>query len=121
MEQITIKIDGETLERMKARMAKNGCKTLSQCARELIDLGLRVEEAASSQEGGDDANDLSPALTELVKTNMTWLLETRFLVRFLVENLKDIEPGNSRDFIEKAKERAVVAVDDLIKIKKVSD
>jgi hypothetical protein len=107
MEQITIKIDGETLERMKARMAKNGCKTLSQCARELIDLGLRVEEAASSQEGGDDANDLSPALTELVK--------------FLVENLKDIEPGNSRDFIEKAKERAVVAVDDLIKIKKVSD
>src|SRR5687768_9804865 len=115
MEQITIKIDGVLLEQMKDRMTKKECKTLSQCARELMELALRIEKAASSQEGENDANALSPALMDLFKTNMMWLLETRFLVRFLVENKKDIDAEPLGEFMKKAKERAVSHIGELMK------
>lgn len=73
MEQITMKVDDAVFEKIKARMEKNGCKTLAQCARELLELGLRIEEAAANQEAGSDENDVLGTLLNLTKTNTQWV------------------------------------------------
>jgi hypothetical protein len=114
MEQITIKVDSDFLEKLKARMTKKGCKTLSQCARELMDLAMRIEDAAQSQEGLQDENDPLNPLIELLKTNLVWSLEIRFLLRFFLENWKEMEPTKDNIFMEKAKERATAAVEKML-------
>lgn len=113
MEPITIKLDSEFIEKLKARMVKKGCKTLSQCARELMDLAMRIEDAAQSDDAVNDDNGLSPELMELFKTNLIWSLETRFMLRFLLENWKGMESVNTTFFMEKAKERAANAVHEM--------
>jgi len=114
MEQITMKVDDAVFEKIKARMEKNGCKTLAQCARELLELGLRIEEAAANQEAGGDENDVLGTLLNLTKTNTQWVLETRFFVKFLMENWNRLESSQLSLFMEKAKERAAAAVDELV-------
>lgn len=118
MEQITMKVDETFYEKIKIRMEKKGCKTIAQCTRELAELGMRIEEAAASQEGKNDENDMSLALVNLLKTNLTWSLETRFIVRFLLENWNNLDSAKPCDFIEKAKQRATVVIEDLMKNKK---
>lgn len=114
MEQITMKIDDAIFEKVKARMEKNGCKTLAQCARELLELGLRIEEAAANQGTGDDENDVLSTLLNLTKSNTQWVLETRFFVKFLMENWNRTELSQLSLFMDKAKERAAVVVHELI-------
>ncbi len=114
MEQITMKVDDAVFEKIKARMEKNGCKTLAQCARELLELGLRIEEAAANQEAGSDENDVLGTLLNLTKTNTQWVLETRFFVKFLMENWNRIESSQLSLFMDKAKERAAVVVHELV-------
>lgn len=120
MEKITIKIEDELLKKMNDRMIKTGCKSISQCARELIDLGLKIEEAATSQESEGVDDSIDPLLLEILKNNLIWSLETRFLVRFLVEKKADAEPGQMNDFVKKAKEKAITHVNEFIQINKKS-
>ncbi len=114
MEQITVKFEDAIFEKIKIRMEKNGCKTLSQCARELVELALRIEEAAAKQGAGDGENDVFLTLINLLKTNMIWSLETRFFVKFLMENWNQLELTQLGLFMEKAKERAAAVVGDLL-------
>ncbi|RDI41134.1 hypothetical protein [Aquicella lusitana] len=114
MEQITMKVDDAVFEKIKARMEKNGCKTLAQCARELLELGLRIEEAAANQEAGGDENDMLATLLNLTKTNTQWVLETRFFVKFLMENWNRMESSQLSLFMDKAKERAAVVVHEMV-------
>jgi hypothetical protein len=114
MEQITMKVDDAVFEKIKVRMEKNGCKTLAQCARELLELGLRIEEAAANQEAGSDENDVLGILLNLTKTNTQWVLETRFFVKFLMENWNRMESSQLSLFMDKAKERAAVVVHELV-------
>ena len=96
------KIDDVILGKMKSRMAKNDGQTLSQCARELIELALKVEEAASLQDGELDDNFIPPELMAVIKTNMEWVLETRFLTRFLVEKMKTDDTNAPNNFMKDA-------------------
>ena len=111
MKKITIKLDDVLFEKMNERLTKNGHKTISQCARELIDLGLRVEEAASSQSEIKDEDELHSLLFRMLKTNMTWSAEARVLSRFLVEKAAEEE---GLEFMEKAKEAAAKHVEKLV-------
>jgi hypothetical protein len=113
MDKLSIKIDDVLLEKMNSRMEKKGCKTLSQCARELIELGLKIEEAADLQRDKNGGEEIHPLLLDILKTNMTWTLETMFLVRFLV----DKEKGEDSDYMKKAKEQALTSVVDLMQKK----
>lgn len=114
MEQITMKVDVVIFEKIKARMVKKGFKNISPCARELLELGLRIEEAAANQETDNDENDVLSMLLNLTKTNTRWVLETRFFVKFLMENGSRLDSSQLNLFIEQAKERAAIAVDELI-------
>jgi len=113
MDKLSIKIDDVLLEKMNSRMEKNRCKTLSQCARELIELGLKIEEAAALHGDKNGGDEIHPVLLDILKTNMTWTLETMFLVRFLVDKEKD----EDSDYMKKAKEQALTSVNDLMQKK----
>ena len=65
MEKITIKIEDDLFKKMNERMEQKACKTLSQCARELIELGLKIEEVASLQEGINSENEIPPLLLDM--------------------------------------------------------
>jgi hypothetical protein len=114
MEQITLKLDDSTLEKMRARMAIKECKTLSQCARELIDLALKIEETAACNKGDSDEIDMM----ELLKNNLIWSLETRFLIRFLLQHSQQIDTEKTSEFMTIAKTRATEAVDEILNYKK---
>lgn len=115
MEKISIKINDDLLNKMKERMDKNGSQNLSQCARELIELALRIEAMADqSEDKNTDENDISPVLLELLKTHLTWSLETRFLMQFLLKNFSEMEANNATSFIATAREKASEAVQVLI-------
>lgn len=114
MEQITIKIDEVIIEKMQQRMSRNGCKTFSQCARELIELALRIEEASLSESPKNDKENELEALLKLLKTNLTWSLENRFLLRFLIKNDKEINSNEGTLYMTKAKERADVYVKEML-------
>lgn len=113
MEKITIKLDDALFKKMQDRIEKKGCETMSQCARELIDLGLRIEEAAASQ-GDKEGEAIHPLLLEMLKNSMIWSLETRLLMRFLVEKKSDNDTDEMTDFMKRAKERATTFVDEFL-------
>lgn len=115
MEKISIKIDDDLLSKMKDRMAKKGSQNLSQCARELIELALRIEEmAGQAEDENTDAKDISPVLLELLKTHLTWSLETRFLMQFLLKNSREMDAENATSFMATAREKASEAVQALM-------
>jgi hypothetical protein len=111
MKKITIKLDDILFEKMNERLTKNGHKTISQCARELIDLGLRVEEAASLQSEKKDGEGTPSLLFSMLKSNMAWSMEARLLSRFLVENI--VEEGGL-DYMAKAKEAAAKHIEKIV-------
>lgn len=118
MEQITVKVEDDFYEKLKVRMDKKGCKTIAQCARELLELGRRIEETAEKQSGDNSEDNMIEALLMLLKTNMKWSLETRFFVKFLMENRHQSNESNISEFIVKAKERAEIVVEDLLEVEK---
>jgi len=114
MEKITIKINDELFKKMNTRMEKTDCKSISQCARELIDLGLKIEEAASLQEGEKAEHGIDPMLLEILKNSLIWSLETRLLVRFLVDNNMDSDASKTSDLMKKAKDKAIEHVNEFM-------
>ena len=106
MERINVSFYDETIEKLKTRMKSNNAKSLAQGVRELVDLGFRTEEAMQKNEGSKDKNDLE-ILSELLKKNLLWALESRLLSRYLVENL----PGSSKEkqieILEKYKQSSI--------------
>src|SRR5579862_2585421 len=113
MEKITIKLDDVLFKKMRERIEKKGCGTMSQCARELIDLGLKIEEAAKSHEDKED-EFIHPFLLQMLKNNMIWSLETRLLTRFLVEKKSENSSDEMIDFMKKAKDRAIHFVEEFL-------
>lgn len=114
MEKITVKVDPELYKKMNERMIKKGCKTISQCGRELIDLGIKIEEKAALYEEENVESDMNSILLEMLKTNMIWVLESRFLLRKLTLKSNESDSISMKDFMKKAKERAENAVTDLM-------
>jgi hypothetical protein len=114
MEQVTLRIDDMFLEKMKIRTEKNNCKTISQCARELMDLGMRVEEAAAAQDENNVGADINPDLMDILKSSLTWLLEVRFLTKYIASHHQKNEQGERVNFIEKANEKATLYAEETI-------
>ena len=97
--------------------ASNKDILLAKYARELIELGLKIEEATELNQQSDGENgleNLSEDLKNLLQTLMTWGLETKFLVQFLVENKIGTGADKSLDFMDQAKEKAKSYVKKLI-------
>src|SRR5438477_11534454 len=107
MQKITVKVEDDVYKKVEARSVKNGCKTISQCARELIELGIKIEEAALLQEGENAHNAIDPMLLEILKNSLIWSMETRLLVRLLVDKNVDSNAGQTMDLMKTAKDKAI--------------
>lgn len=117
MPRPTISFSDETYKKLQNRMLENGIKTLSDCVRELVDLGLRIEESAAKSSENDTEIDLHKellSLKALLKNNLIWSLESRLLARFLVET----NPHNSKEnnilILEQYKNKALSHIDELV-------
>ena len=109
MDRYTITFYEETSEKIKGRAQKKGISSIAQCIRELVELALKFEEMAEKSEGSLQENDLVALLSEiknLLKNNLNWSLETRFLSRFLIENNPNVTKEKQTEVLQKFKERA---------------
>jgi len=121
MERTTVTFYDEVYKKLKIRSDKNGQIPIAQSIRELVDIGFRVEEAASNNESDNSGNDLVEmfsAIKNLLITNLNWSLETRLLQRFLIENNLCPEKSELIEALTKYKEIALSHVDKLINEKK---
>lgn len=105
MKRINVTFDDEIYSMLETRANKNGCKSIAQQIRELVDLGLKVE-AATQQDGGVNQDLNLEKMLEMLKNNLIWTLETRLLSRYIVERLPDADKQNHLDVLEKYKEKA---------------
>jgi hypothetical protein len=115
MEKMTIKIDDTLFKKVKERMEKKGCKTLSQCGRELFELALKIEEAAALQDSSGASHDIPPLLLDILKLNLTWVLETRFLLKYWMVNEENSEASSMAGVLQDAKKKTANDVTDLLR------
>lgn len=110
MKRVNVSFYDETYEKLEAYMNENKSKSIPHCIRELVDLGLRVTEAAQKSNGKEEEDETLHAINKIqkqLKTNLGWVLETRLLVRYIVENSQSIEDENKSNVLEKYKESAI--------------
>ncbi len=118
MKRPTITFTDEMYEKLEKRMTEKGLKSISECVRELVNLGLRIEEsAAKNTEKEDDIDLLSQVLElkNLLKNNLIWSLESRLLARLLVETHSADTQENKIAILEQYKNKAQSYVDELVK------
>ncbi len=126
MPRITITFPKDVFNKLQENATQKEIK-IAHYVRNLTDIGLRVEVAAAKQENikGDRA-ELSDSKS-LYENNLSWLLESLYLIRYLIrclavdENLlAEDSQSYSNDVIVKAKEKAQSYVDKLLE-KKVAE
>lgn len=105
MERINISFSKEMYEKLEARRQSMRQKSLAEGVRELVNLGLKIEESAKKN-GDEDDNDDIKLLREMIKNNLIWSMETRLLTRFLVENSSSNNQDKILEILDKYKEKA---------------
>ncbi len=109
MKRITVTFYDEINVQLEERAKKNGLDSVSQCVRELVELGLKIEAAAEKSVEQTDENDIKKSLDELknyIKSSLTWSLETRLLTRFLVEKHPGEMAEDKSEILQKYKASA---------------
>jgi hypothetical protein len=100
MKRLNISFYDEIYEKLVARAETSKEKSIAQGVRELVDLGLKLEEAAKQTDAKETEND-SEKIIEMLKNILIWTMETRLLTRYIVES----SPGeNKQKLIEKLNE-----------------
>jgi Arc/MetJ-type ribon-helix-helix transcriptional regulator len=118
MHRPTVTFSEEIYAKLKNRMQEKGFKSLSDCIRNLVELMLKIEEAASKSKENNDETDILSEILQLkylLKNNLIWSLESRLLARLLVETNPAISNENNIDILEQYKNKAQNHVDTLIK------
>ena len=105
MRRINVTFYDETYEKLDVRMKKNSGKSIAHGIRELVDLGLKIEEAAQKNTDNPDENNAAQ-LMAMLENNLIWSLETRLLTRYLVESLPESNKEKLIEILEKYKESA---------------
>ncbi|CAN5419655.1 hypothetical protein BH10PSE19_BH10PSE19_00010 [soil metagenome] len=109
MNRISITFNDESYAKLQIQAEKKKI-SLAKYVRELVDIGLQVEEAASQNEDNKKLKkneiDALGELKELWKNNLIWTLESRYLSRYLVENIAGKEEEAIAKVLEKTKEKS---------------
>jgi Arc/MetJ-type ribon-helix-helix transcriptional regulator len=117
MKRPTINFTDSMYEKLEKRIQEKELPSISECVRELVDLGFRIEEAAAKSNDEENSIDLASelsALKQLLKENTIWSLEARLLTRFLVEAHKTDGQGHVADILEQYKMKAQKHVHELL-------
>lgn len=112
MARITITLPDEDLESIE-NYAQKKALSAAEYARTLIKLGLTVEKNLGTTDPLNHALDIEQQKF-LWKTLLTWELETRYLVRHLVEERNQKNPEQQERLLETAKIKAQERVAELL-------
>lgn len=114
MGRINVTIDDEVSEKLAHRKKEKGTRSAAQSIREIIDLGLKAEADAIQNELSKAERQAISKLSEMVKSTLIWVLETRFLVRKIVRENLDNNKGQADQFLSQCSERALQKIEDLM-------
>lgn len=117
MIRTTITFKDEVYKKIEDRTQQKGMQSIAHCIRNMVDICFKIEEAASRSDENESDSDLLQAVLELknlLKSNLNWSLETRFLTRFLVENQPTGSKEKKVEILEKYKESANCHVNELL-------
>lgn len=114
MNRITVTFYDEVIEKLENRITKKGTKSIAHCIRELVDFGLKIEDAAERNESKSGNDDELKTLVKMLQADLKWSLESRLLVRYLVENLPENAKRNHVEFIETCKQRAIGHIEGML-------
>lgn len=106
MQRTSIGIPDDDYKKIQAQAAKKSL-SVAEYMRHLILLGLKVEDAAENHSHDPSEDFASPGLQ---KKLLTWGLESRYLIRYLIQNgfQHSLEKRNA--FLMEAKEKAALRV-----------
>ena len=114
MKRINITLYDDMFNKIQDRIKNTGGKSIAHEIRELLDLALRIEEAAKNNDEIEQQND-NEQILGMLKNSLVWSLETRLLTRHLVEKLASASGVNQSDILIKSKDKAIAYVDGLLK------
>lgn len=111
MPRLTISLTDEQFNKIKI-LAKNKSMSLSYYGSSLLDIGLRVEQAVlETQKHPTTPIDLNTSEC-IWKTLLTWELESRYLMRYLIKNGHYESTEQRNAFLREAKEKAAIRIDE---------
>ena len=114
MRQIPVGFPKKIEEKIRQTAKKRGT-TLSHFIRELVEIGLQVEEAAAKNLPQKNASESSDLQQDVWKKTLTWLLEIRYLMRYCVEEFLTDEKQKHSPALNTAKDKAEAFVKGLFK------
>jgi hypothetical protein len=115
MRPITFRLSQSDFEKIE-QLAQKKALDMAEIIRMLVHIGLTVEEAATDN-SADGHDHISPQEQKFLwKTMLTWELESRYLLRHLVDNLIQGQAENRTALMEESKHQAEVYVNQLLKI-----
>jgi hypothetical protein len=116
MARINLTLDEEIFEKLQQRTQAMGNDSLSGSARELIESGLLMEEMSGNPVVKNE--NTMGILEQMMVKNLIWLLETRFLLRFMARRLPDMNDEKCEQIFNTYSEKAVNHVNEMLGKKK---
>lgn len=121
MPRVSVTIPDETYKKIEDRAKIKGEQTISQCANELIELGLRVEEATEKNRENNNEEltliDELRSIKMMLEHNMTWTVESRAYARFFMETMSNQPPEEKAELAKLFKEKAKESIKNKIYLK----
>ena len=114
MNQISVTFS-KKLEGKLRQNAKKKDLSISQYIRELVEIGLQVEEAATKNLTQNSNSETQSSPLDLWENSLTWELESRYLLRFLVEQASLDDKLKAKYILDTAKTKAEAFVKGLLK------
>lgn len=105
MSRMSITFYDDTYRRIQMRAEKKGGQSIAEAVRELTELGLRVEAAASEHGPKNSVNEGADHLKKLLELNLKWSLEARLIGRFLVAHNPALDKEKQAEVLEKYPDR----------------
>ncbi|MHB1949842.1 MAG: hypothetical protein ACYCQI_17225 [Gammaproteobacteria bacterium] len=106
MKRINVTFYDEIYEGLEERTKEKKCDSIAQSIRELVDLGMRVERAATQNtQNENESNDIN-FIVETMKNIMRWALESLLISRQLMMNLQGENHDEAESILKKCKEQA---------------
>ena len=112
MRRITFRLSQSDFEKVE-QLAQQKALDIAEIIRMLVHIGLTVEEAAADNADKDGGPMNWQEQQFLWKTILTWGLESRYLLRHLVDNLIQGHTNNRAALMEESKQQAEAYVSKL--------
>jgi hypothetical protein len=109
MERITVSFSGETYEKIAKRADTKQMKVAAY-VRQLVELGLRIEEMSEQKSSENQTKDplekSLQLLQKLLQKEFTSNQETLYLVRYILTNIAEKNTGDHAKMLDAAKVKA---------------